>query len=183
MDPMNPHRAKVSIVVIGYDDAAHVTDAVRSALAQGEAVREVIAVDDRSTDGSPALLDALAAGEPRLRVVHRPANSGGCGSPRNDGIDAATAPYVMFLDSDDILPPGAVDALLAAAEEHHVQVAAGLCVRRELPSGREMPWERALYARRALIPHPSRRLAGAGALFRRGPRVTLVGRWRIIKLA
>lgn len=158
MDHMNPHEAKVGVVVIGYDDATHVADAVRSALAQGPAVREVIAVDDRSTDGSPALLDALAEGEPRLRVIHRPANSGGCGSPRNDGIDAATAPYLMFLDSDDVLPPGAVDALLAAAEKHHVQVAAGLCVRRELPSGREVPWERALYARPALISRPSRRL-------------------------
>ncbi|MET9411723.1 glycosyltransferase family 2 protein [Streptomyces sp. NPDC002935] len=155
---MNPHHAQVSIVVIGYDDAAHVADAVRSALAQGPAVREVIAVDDRSTDGSAALLDALAAGEPRLTVIHRPANSGGCGSPRNDGIDAAAARYVMFLDSDDVLPPGAVDALLGAAEEHGVEVAAGLCVRRELPSGREIPWEPALYARPALIPHPSRRL-------------------------
>jgi glycosyltransferase involved in cell wall biosynthesis len=158
MDHMPPHHSKVSVVVIGYDDASHVTDAVRSALAQGTAVREVIAVDDRSTDGSAALLDALAAGEPRLRVIHRPSNSGGCGTPRNDGVDAATAPYVMFLDSDDVLPPGAVDALLGAAEEHDVQVAAGLCVRRELPSGREVPWERALYARATLIPHPSRRL-------------------------
>ncbi|MFF3889435.1 glycosyltransferase family 2 protein [Streptomyces sp. NPDC001914] len=154
---MNSHQAKVSVVVIGYDDAAHVADAVRSALAQGPAVREVIAVDDRSTDGSAALLDALAEEEPRLRVIHRPVNSGGCGSPRNDGVDAATAPYVMFLDSDDVLPPGAVDALLGAAEEHDVQVAAGLCVRRELPSGREVPWERALYARPALISRPSNR--------------------------
>ncbi|MET8859206.1 glycosyltransferase family 2 protein [Streptomyces sp. NPDC004579] len=155
---MNPHQAKVSVVVIGYDDAAHVADAVRSALAQGPAVREVIAVDDRSTDGSAALLDTLAEGEPRLRVIHRPVNSGGCGSPRNDGVDAAGAPYVMFLDSDDVLPAGAVDALLGAAEEHRAEVAAGLCVRRELPSGREVPWERALYARPALISRPSRRL-------------------------
>ncbi|MFJ6832226.1 glycosyltransferase [Streptomyces sp. NPDC091209] len=155
---MNPHPAQVSVVVIGYDDAAHVADAVHSALAQGPAVREVIAVDDCSTDGSAALLDALADGEPRLTVIHRPANSGGCGSPRNDGIDAATAAYVMFLDSDDVLPPGAVDALLASAEEHDVQVAAGLCVRRELPSGREVPWERKLYTRPALISRPSRRL-------------------------
>ncbi|MFI0967259.1 glycosyltransferase family 2 protein [Streptomyces sp. NPDC021080] len=155
---MNAQHAQVSVVVIGYDDAAHVADAVRSALAQGPAVREVIAVDDCSADGSGALLDALADGEPRLKVIHRPANSGGCGSPRNDGIDAASARYVMFLDSDDVLPPGAVDALLRSAEEHHVQVAAGLCVRRELPSGREVPWERALYARPTLISRPSRRL-------------------------
>jgi len=154
---MNPHHSQVSVVVIGYDDAAHVTAAVRSALAQGAAVHEVIAVDDCSTDGSAGLLDGLAADEPRLKVIHRPVNSGGCGSPRNDGIDATTAPYVMFLDSDDVLPPGAVDALLAAAAGQCTQVAAGLCVRRELPSGREVPWERALYAKPALVSHPARR--------------------------
>ncbi|MFG2311722.1 glycosyltransferase family 2 protein [Streptomyces sp. NPDC048566] len=154
---MTPHHAKVAVVVIGYDDAAHVTDAVRSALAQGDAVREVVAVDDCSADGSADLLDALAAGEPRLRVIRRTVNSGGCGTPRNDGIDAATAPYVMFLDSDDVLPPGAVDALLGAAEAHGVEVAAGLCVRRELPSGREVAWEKALYAGPAVLPNPSRR--------------------------
>src|SRR5689334_5840457 len=92
-----PHQAQVCVVVIGYDDAGHVTDAVRSALAQGPAVREVVAVDDCSTDGSAGLLENLARDEPRLKVVRRTVNSGGCGSPRNDGVDAATAPYVMFL--------------------------------------------------------------------------------------
>ncbi|NBE57123.1 glycosyltransferase, partial [Streptomyces sp. YC537] len=130
---------------MGFNDAAHVADAVRSALAQGPAVREVIAVDDCSTDESPELLGRLAATDPRLRPVLRTANSGGCGTPRNDGIDACTSPYVMFLDSDDVLPPGAVDALLTAAVDHGTEVAAGLCVRRELPSGREVPWQPELY--------------------------------------
>ncbi|MFF9042194.1 glycosyltransferase [Streptomyces sp. NPDC014892] len=150
-------QAQVSVVVIGYDDAAHVADAVRSALAQGPAVREVIAVDDCSTDGSAELLERLAGDEPRLRVVRRPANSGGCGTPRNTGLDVATAPYVMFLDSDDVLPPGAVDALLAAALEHDAPVASGLCVRKELPSGRETPWQPELYAQRTLVANSSQR--------------------------
>ncbi|MDX2602151.1 glycosyltransferase family 2 protein [Streptomyces caniscabiei] len=150
-------QAQVSVVVIGYDDAAHVADAVRSALAQGPAVREVIAVDDCSTDGSAELLERLAEDEPRLRVVRRTANSGGCGTPRNTGLDVVTAPYVMFLDSDDVLPPGAVDALLAAALEHDAPVASGLCVRRELPSGRETPWQPELYARRTLVAHSAQR--------------------------
>ncbi|MER6014966.1 glycosyltransferase family 2 protein [Streptomyces bluensis] len=156
---MDPHHSQVSVVVIGYDDATHVTGAVRSALAQGPAVREVIAVDDCSTDGSAELLQRLAAAEPRLRVIRRRVNSGGCGTPRNDGIEAAAAPYVMFLDSDDVLPPGAVDALLRAAAEQDTDadVAAGLCVRRELPSGRETPWQPELYAQPAVIAHPSRR--------------------------
>ncbi|MGI5197621.1 glycosyltransferase [Streptomyces sp. CA-288835] len=157
MRATHPPPSQVSVIVIGYDDAALVTDAVRSALVQGPAVREVIAVDDCSTDGSPDLLDRLARGEPRLKVVRRKVNSGGCGSPRNDGIDAATAPYVMFLDSDDVLPPGAVDALLSAAVGHGTEVAAGLCIRRELPSGREIPWRPELYARPVLVPHPSLR--------------------------
>lgn len=116
----------VSVVVIGHDDAAHVADAVRSALSQGPAVREVVAVDDCSTDGSAELLERLAAAEPRLRVLRLPVNSGGCGTPRNTGLDAAASPYVMFLDSDDVLPPGAVDALLAAARETDAQVT-GVC--------------------------------------------------------
>ncbi len=143
--------------MIGYNDRAHVGDAVRSALAQGPAVAEVIAVDDCSTDGSDELLARLAAGEPRLRVVRRPVNSGGCGSPRNAGVDAATAPYVMFLDSDDVLPPGAVDALLAAATEAHAEVASGLCVRRELPSGREQPWQAPLYEAPAVLARATQR--------------------------
>lgn len=154
---MHPHDAQVSVIVIGYNDAAHVTEAVRSALGQGGVVREVIAVDDCSTDGSTQVLDALAAEDPRVKVVRRTVNSGGCGAPRNDGIDAATAPYLMFLDSDDVLPPGAVDALLMAAVAHGAQVAAGLCIRRELPSGREIPWQPELYERPAVVAHPSRR--------------------------
>ncbi|MFI8089921.1 glycosyltransferase [Streptomyces sp. NPDC086080] len=154
--PDRPDRPQVSVVVIGHDDAVHVPDAVRSALAQGPAVREVVAVDDCSTDGSADLLDRLAAGEPRLRVIRLPVNSGGCGTPRNTGLDAVTAPHVMFLDSDDLLPPGAVDALLTAATGADAQVAGGLCVRRELPSGREVPWEPGLYASPAVLSHPAR---------------------------
>ncbi|MGI5426232.1 glycosyltransferase [Streptomyces sp. CA-179760] len=150
-------RPQVAVVVIGYDDAAHVTDAVRSALAQGPAVREVVAVDDCSADGSAALLDRLAASEPRLRVIRRRVNSGGCGTPRNTGLDAVTSPYVMFLDSDDVLPPGAVDALLGAATGAHAEVVGGLCVRRELPSGREVPWQARLYALHTAVPRPAQR--------------------------
>ncbi|MEW2530136.1 glycosyltransferase family A protein [Streptomyces sp. NPDC047071] len=152
-----PSSPCVTVVVIGYNDAPHVADAVRSALAQGPVVREVIAVDDCSTDDSLAVLHDLAEAEPRLKVLRRAANSGGCGAPRNAGIDAARGEYVMFLDSDDVLPPGAADALLAAAVRHGAEVASGLCVRRELPSGREVPWQPELYRKPALVARPELR--------------------------
>ncbi|WP_447041997.1 glycosyltransferase family 2 protein [Streptomyces sp. DSM 118878] len=143
--------------MIGYNDAAHITHAVRSALAQGPVVGEVIAVDDCSTDGSGELLAALAERDSRVRVIRRATNSGGCGTPRNDGIDAAACPYVMFLDSDDVLPPGAAGALHTAARAQGAEVSAGLCVRRELPSGREVPWQPELYAEARLVPRPDLR--------------------------
>ncbi|GAA0932213.1 glycosyltransferase [Streptomyces thermoalcalitolerans] len=154
---MHVHQPSlVSVVVIGYNDAAHIADAVRSALAQGPAVGEVVAVDDCSTDGTFELLSRLAAAEPRVRVVRHEKNSGGCGTPRNTGLDTVTSPYVMFLDSDDVLPPGAVDALLGAAREEQAEVASGLCVRRELPSGREVPWQERLYRKSAVLTRPER---------------------------
>jgi GT2 family glycosyltransferase len=135
----------VSVVVIAYNDAEHLGAAVTSALAQGEAVGEVIVVDDASTDATGATADRIAAASPRVRVIHRTVNSGGCGTPRNDGVDAARGAWVAFLDSDDVLPTGAVDALLAAAERHGADVAAGLCMRLELPDRREMPWQPELF--------------------------------------
>ncbi|GAA3060821.1 hypothetical protein GCM10020000_49930 [Streptomyces olivoverticillatus] len=87
-----PPAARVSVIVIGYDDARHIGAAVRSALTQGPAVAEVIAVDDASTDRTAAVLARLAARDPRLRVIHRAVNSGGCGTPRNDGLRAAQLP-------------------------------------------------------------------------------------------
>ncbi|AJT66752.3 hypothetical protein T261_5120 [Streptomyces lydicus] len=142
--------AQVSIVVIAFNDAVHVRDAVRSALSQGDAVAEVIAVNDASTDGTGEALDALARTDPRLRVIHRDGNSGGCGTPRNDGVRAATGRFVMFLDSDDVLPPGAAEALLAAALRSDAPVAAGACVRRELPVRRDVPWQPGLYREAAV---------------------------------
>ncbi|MEV4190809.1 glycosyltransferase family 2 protein [Streptomyces toxytricini] len=151
------HPPSVSVVVIAYNDAGLVGEAVTSALAQGPVVAEVIAVDDASADGTAEALDGLAAVHPRLKVVHRTENSGGCGTPRNDGIAAATSPYVLFLDSDDVLPPGAAEALVRAAEEHRAPVTVGACVRRELPQHHDTPWVPGLYRHGEVVDRPADR--------------------------
>src|SRR5882757_9598121 len=120
--------ARVSVVVITYNDAEHVTAAVESSLAQGDEIGEVIVVDDCSTDTTAEVLQPLTA-DPRVRLLRRGTNSGGCGTPRNDGIGAAAFPYLLLLDSDDVLPLGAVQAMLPLAESHRADVVAGLAVR------------------------------------------------------
>lgn len=155
MNSTNPPT--VSVVMIAYNDAGLVAEAVASALAQGPVVAEVIAVNDASSDGTAAVLDELAGAHPRLTVIHRTENSGGCGTPRNDGLARATCPYVLFLDSDDVLAPGAADALVRAARAHDAQVTVGAVVRRELPLHYDVPWMPGLYTPGDVIERPADR--------------------------
>lgn len=118
-----------SVVVITYNDAARLPRAVRSVLNQSLRDLEVIIADDASTDGTRHVAAELAQSDPRVRYIRRTRNSGGCGGPRNDGIDAARAPYIMFLDSDDELPRHAVKSLLAEIEKTGARFVAGQITR------------------------------------------------------
>ncbi|KAF4406529.1 bifunctional glycosyltransferase/CDP-glycerol:glycerophosphate glycerophosphotransferase [Streptomyces lycii] len=140
----------VSVVVIVYNDAARLPDAVRSVLGQTLRAVEAVIVDDHSTDGSHDVARALAAAHPgRVRALRLPENSGGCGAPRNAGVEAARAPYVMFLDSDDVLERNACRNMLGAAEETGADLVAGLCVRLLLDrrTVARDPWYPWLYSR------------------------------------
>jgi len=137
-------KEAVSVVVITHNDATHLPDAVESVLAQGDVVGEVVVVDDASTDDTEQVLTRWP--RDRVRVVRRTVNSGGCGAPRNDGTAFAREPWIFYLDSDDVVPPGAVEALLRGALDADADFSVGLCVRRELPEGRHVRWQPQLFA-------------------------------------
>ncbi|MEU0938634.1 MULTISPECIES: glycosyltransferase family 2 protein [unclassified Embleya] len=135
----------VSVVVITYNDATHLPAAIESALAQGDVVSEIVVVDDASTDETGQVLSRWP--RDRVRVVRRTTNSGGCGEPRNDGTAFAQSGWICYLDSDDVLPPGAVEAMYRAAVDNDVDFVAGRCVRRELPEERDVAWHPHLFAK------------------------------------
>lgn len=66
---------------------------------------EHIVVDDGSDDGTSELMAARAA-DPRVRYIKRNCERAGANVCRNIGLRAASAPYVVMLDSDDVLGPG-----------------------------------------------------------------------------
>lgn len=134
----------VTVVLIVYNDAGRLTRAARSVLTQSLARVEVIVVDDASTDTTPQVAAKLATERPdRVRVITLPENSGGCGRPRNVGIEQARGRYVMFLDSDDTLDPNACRNLLTVGEETGADLVSGRCVR-VLPE-QEQSWYPYLY--------------------------------------
>ena len=90
---------KVSIVVPVYNAERYLAECVRSILAQTIEDIELILVDDGSTDSSPAMCDAFAEQDTRVKVIHKP--NGRASSARNAGIRAATGEFIAFVDSDD----------------------------------------------------------------------------------
>jgi CDP-glycerol glycerophosphotransferase len=71
---------------------------------------EVIAVDDASPDSCGAILDARAATDPRLRVIHLP-TAAGPGPARMRGLAEAAGAHVWFADPDDLLAEGSLAAV------------------------------------------------------------------------
>ncbi|MFF3332361.1 glycosyltransferase [Streptomyces sp. NPDC002888] len=117
---------KVSVIVPVYNPGPYIEDCVASLLRQSMPADayEVIFVDDGSTDETPARLDALAAEDPRFRVVHQE-NSGWSGKPRNVGIAAARGEYVMFVDNDDHLGDEALERMYAYGVANGADVVVG----------------------------------------------------------
>lgn len=91
----------VSVIMPAYNCAATVVESVRSVLAQTYPHFELIIVDDCSMDATPAVLQELAATDPRV-VVHRHAQNGGVAAARNTGISLSRGRYIAFLDADDL---------------------------------------------------------------------------------
>ncbi len=99
---MSGEDLRVDVVVPVHNGAAHVAEALESALAQSPAPASVIVVDDASTDDTPAILARFGD---RIRVLRREANRGPAAA-RNAGIRAGSSPLIAFLDSDDVWLPG-----------------------------------------------------------------------------
>ncbi|OAF16149.1 glycosyltransferase [Bradyrhizobium neotropicale] len=100
----------VSVVIPVKNGAAYIREAIDSALTQG-GVAEIIVVDDGSTDDTIAIVRSIR--DPRLRLTTNV--SSGVSAARNFGAQNATGDWLVFLDADDRLRPGAVATLLAAA--------------------------------------------------------------------
>ena len=107
--------AQVSVIIPVYNVESFVAQCLATVRAQTLRDIEIICVNDGSTDGSLTLLEAAARLDDRIVLVDKP--NGGLSSARNAGIERATAPYLMFVDSDDLLETNACERVLETFEE------------------------------------------------------------------
>lgn len=107
-------RELISVIIPVYNTEAWLETAVRGVLRQSYTELEMILVDDGSTDGSAALCEALAAQDPRIRLIRQP--NGGVSRARNTGLDAASGRFIVFIDSDDWIEEEYLETLMRERE-------------------------------------------------------------------
>lgn len=113
----------LSVVVPAYNVEDYLGRCIESILNQTFPVMELIVVDDGSTDRTGQIADEYAGRDARVRVLHQ--KNGGLSAARNTGLDAASAEYIGFVDSDDYIEPRMYEELLALLHRHSADMAVG----------------------------------------------------------
>lgn len=118
-----PEPARLSVIVAARDEAHTIEAALESVLAQDHRDLEVIVVDDRSTDGTGAVVTRLAARDPRvrpIRVDELPPGWLGKNHALARGAAAASGRYLAFTDADVVFAPGTLRKAVAYAATKHL---------------------------------------------------------------
>ena len=111
-----PDNPSVSVLIAAYNAEAFLDRAVTSALQQSVPVKEVLVVDDASTDGTVAAVRKLAESNERIRLICLSQN-GGPSAARNAGLDAAGGEWIAVLDADDAFLPERLEQMVAYGRE------------------------------------------------------------------
>ncbi|MEV4064441.1 bifunctional glycosyltransferase/CDP-glycerol:glycerophosphate glycerophosphotransferase [Nonomuraea dietziae] len=127
--------AILSIVVPFCNVEHYLDECLESIATQTLSDIEVFLVDDGSTDNSAVIAKARVARDSRFQLIQQ--ENRGPGLARNAGLDRVAGRYLTFADGDDVVPPGAYEALVGSLESTGSDLACGAV--RRLSAGKEVP--------------------------------------------
>ena len=111
---------KISVIIPVYNTAKFLRQCLDSVVTQTLHDIEIICIDDGSTDASLDILNEYAENDSRITILTQ--QNKGAGAARNAGMRAAHGEYIHFLDSDDMISPGAYKVLYETASAEKLDV-------------------------------------------------------------
>jgi len=150
-------KPEVSIIMPVYNVEPYLGTCLDALRRQTYANIEILCIDDASTDGSPEILAEAARHDARIKIIRHSANRG-LSAARNTGINTAAAPWILFVDSDDLVSERICERTLAATQSTgadvvffaHTAVQDGEPLPPEPPAAEAQPADR-----RALLRRPA----------------------------
>lgn len=118
---MSAEAPVVSVIMANHNGARRLREAVDSVLDQTLGDLELIVVDDASSDASVAILEEIAARDPRLRVIAQSRNLGP-GGARNRALAVARGEWISVADSDDLMAPDRLARLVARGRADRAEI-------------------------------------------------------------
>lgn len=112
---------RLTVVMPAYNVENLVAESMRSVLGQTLREIELLVIDDGSTDRTLEVVRKVAEDDERVRFMTQP--NAGLSATRNRGVRLARAPYVAFLDSDDLVEPRALELMVTKLEKNHADLA------------------------------------------------------------
>ncbi|MDE6344732.1 MAG: glycosyltransferase family 2 protein [Muribaculaceae bacterium] len=121
----------VSVIIPTFNNAARLPDCIRSVISQsGDFRLETIIVNDGSTDTTAGIISEYQKAYPgTIKVISQ--QNRGQSTARNHALDIASGHWIVFVDADDRLLPGAISHLLHVATALSAPITCGTFVRRE----------------------------------------------------
>lgn len=110
----------VSIIIPVYNTAKYLKRCVQSVIEQEEISKEIILVDDGSTDDSPSICDNYSEQYPYITTIHT--RNSGPSTAKNIGFKKASGRYVAFIDSDDKVCKNMFAKMLHSGNNHNADI-------------------------------------------------------------
>jgi glycosyltransferase involved in cell wall biosynthesis len=116
----------ISLILPVYNAGSCIRACLKSIVNQEfDGAVEVILVDDCSTDDSATVCQEFVRQYPQLFNLIECKVNAGVSVARNIGLEMANGTYIMFVDSDDVLPPHSLKSLVHATETHNADIVNG----------------------------------------------------------
>jgi glycosyltransferase involved in cell wall biosynthesis len=117
---ISKNNYKITVIIPVYNVERYLSECIESVLGQNYANKEILIINDGSTDGSKVIIEKYNKSNSCIRVFET--ENRGLSMTRNLGIKLALGDFILFLDSDDYLLPHALQKCMETIDKHNLDI-------------------------------------------------------------